>query len=165
MITNFLIIMMYTLLASILLLVGVSIYQTVVDEFGMRNSMKKFKETCKSDWSLKELTNIIEKMENCPTISSNVKPIKVYENCNLYGFVVGDAKGKPRFFAFDKGTVRSTYDVEKLREDSKSFKAQGIKHSLDIAELKVILENGLQANFKIKLDKNQEDMVYKHFRD
>lgn len=166
MITNFLIIMMYTLLASILLLVGVCIYQTVVDEFGMRNSMKEFKETCKvSDWSIKEVTKIIEKMKDCPTIGQNVKPIKVYENVDLYGFVVGDAKGEPRFFVFNKGVNRCEYEVEALREKNKSFKTQGLKHSISIAELQAILDTASQANFKIKLEKNQEDKVYKHFRD
>lgn len=166
MITNFLIIAFITLIVSVLLLVGVCVYHSVVDEYDMEDSMKEFKDTCKvSDWSIKEVTKIIEKMKDCPTIGQNVKPIKVYENVGLYGFVVGDAKGEPRFFIFNKGNNRCDYEVETLREKNKSFKTQGLKHSISIAELQAILDTALQANFKIKLEKNQEDKVYKHFRD
>ena len=166
MITNFLIIAFITLIVSVLLLVGVCVYHSVVDEYDMEDSMKEFKETCEvSDWSIKEVTKIIEKMKDCPTIGQNVKPIKVYENVALYGFVVGDAKGEPRFFVFNKGVHRCDYEVEALRENSKSFKAQGLKHSIGIAELQAILDDASQANFKIKLEKNQEEKVYKHFKD
>ena len=154
------------LLLSIVALVIACVYHSVVDEYDLDNSMKEFKETCKvSDWSINEVTKIVGKMKDCPTIGQNVKPIKVYENVGLYGFVVGDAKGEPRFFVFNKGVHRCDYEVEALRENSKSFKAQGLKHSIGIAELQAILDDASQANFKIKLEKNQEEKVYKHFRD
>ena len=159
---SFLIFVIVALVLLVLLLVGVCVYH----EYDMENSMKEFKETCKvSDWSIKEVTKIIEKMKHCPTIGQNVKPIKVYENVGLYGFVVGDAKGEPRFFVFNKGANRCDYEVGVLREKNKSFKTQGLKHSISIAELQAILDTASQANFKIKLEKTQEDKVYKHFRD
>ena len=120
---SFLIFAIVALVLLVLLLVGVCVYHSVVDEYDMENSMKEFKETCKvSDWSIKEVTKIIEKMKDCPTIGQNVKPIKVYENVGLYGFVVGDAKGEPRFFVFNKGVNRCDYEVEVLREKNKSKK-------------------------------------------
>ena len=165
MITNFLIIAFITLIVSVLLLVGVCVYHVVVDEYDMEDSMKKFKETCKvSDWSIKEVTKIIEKMKDCPTIGQNVKPIKVYENVDLYGFVVGDAKGEPRFFIFNKGNNRCDYEVETLREKNKSFKTQGLKHSISIAELQAILDTASQANFKKQLDDKQEREIIEHFK-
>ena len=165
MITNFLIIAFITLIVSVLLLVGVCVYHVVVDEYDMEDSMKKFKETCKvSDWSIKEVTKIIEKMKDCPTIGQNVKPIKVYENVGLYGFVVGDAKGEPRFFIFNKENNRCDYEVETLREKNKSFKTQGLKHSISIAELQAILDTASQANFKKQLDDKQEREIIEHFK-
>ncbi len=153
------------LAVSVIVLVGVCVYHLIVDPFDMKLAMNELKKTCEaSESSIRELTEVVKLMEDCPPIGHNVKPIQVYRCVKLYGFVVGDSQGKARFFAYNRGDNHSEYDVVKFREGNEFFKKKGLKHSIDIKTLRNVLENASKENFKLTLEKNQANEVYKHFK-
>jgi len=161
MIGNF--ILSITLIWGLLVILCVRHYY--VDPYGIEEDMRALKECCrKSQIEVGILKDIKCKMEDCPAIGVNIFPIQVYShNDNLYGLIVGDTNGKPRFFAFRRGSY-SIIDYYHLRDNSKKFKKQGLKHSISIDELNSFLVEAEKEIFKKNLEEKQIYKIKKHFR-
>lgn len=166
MITNFPLFVAFML---VILICAISlctfVFYVESDPFMMANSLKDFKKKlASSECLISKVTEIKDKMINCPPIGAKTKPIVVYNDGMFFLLIVGDLQGKPRLFVFNKGTSYSIPDVYKLVETDTSFKRQGIKHSIDAVKLDSILKEASKIKFKSELEDKQKKLIYEHFK-
>ena len=134
------------------------------DPYDMKDAMK-YISNFKSEDFIRSLNDIIVKMEKCPTIiPQHMSPIEVYGSGKDKLLIVGDTSGKPRLFAFTIYDSMAEYEYVQLRDKDKRFKKFGLKHSIDVDEVKQILEKVKKGTFKVKLEETQEREIYKFFK-
>lgn len=154
------------LAVGILVLVGVCVHHYFYDPFDMSEDMKELKESLRKDSKLINIfKDIRSKMENCPIISNNIPTIEVYNNCNnFYVLIVGDDNGKPRLFAYRRSEYVYLHDYIEMRDKSPRFKKQGLRHSISMEELNLILCEAEKNIFVKELEEEQKHTIQRHFK-
>ena len=163
-IAYFFIFMIGMILLLICALIVSIVFRHFHDPYDMKDAMA-YISNFKSEEFIRSLNDIIVKMENCPTIiPQHIPPIEVYGSGKDKLLIVGDKCGKPRLFAFTIYDSMTEYEYVQLRDHDKRFKKFGLKHSIDVEEVKMILAKAEKRTFKAKLEETQEREIYNFFR-
>ena len=163
-IAYFFIFMIGMILLLICALIVSIVFRHFHDPYDMKDAMV-YISNFKSEEFIRSLNDIIVKMENCPTIiPQHIPPIEVYGAGKDKLLIVGDKCGKPRLFAFTIYDSMAEYEYVQLRDKDKRFKKFGLKHSIDVEEVKMILAKAEKRTFKAKLEETQEREIYNFFR-
>lgn len=145
---------------SVLALGLLILSQFFIDKYNMIGALKLLKEKVNnSEWAIGELSQILDRMKDCPQIPSNVAPFEVADINNLKLLIVGNKRGEPRLFVY-KYECNSYYTIM----GKPSFKKLGRMFSIGIKELEEIVESSSKENFKKQLDRELERKIKNHFK-